>query len=258
MSRGQYAASRLTRDTELTLRAAADRMPPGFAFSGRTAAWLLGLDMPPCEPIEATVDRGIPVRARAGVRLRRAALPESDVIARRGFRSTSPLRTVRDLGSGRDLVESVVAIDMAVRARIVQLQEVAEHVAEQAGAKGIKRLRAALALADPRAESPMESRLRVELVRAGLPPTDVQPELHGASGLFLGRADLYYADSLLVVEYDGENHRDRRVTDLRRQNGLINAGYRVLRFSAADMRTPSSIVAQVGQALARHRGQSSR
>ena len=251
MSRGQYASWRLPSGVRLTLRAAARRMPAGYAFSGQTAGWLLGLDLAPCDPIEVTVDRTVPIRARAGVRLRRAALSESEVISIDGFRATSPLRTVRDLGSGRDQVESVVAIEMAARAGIVELQDVAWYVASHAGEKGIKRLRRATAAADPRSESPMETRLRLELLRARLPPPCVQADLYDAAGRFLGRADLYYPDRWLVIEYDGENHRDRLVSDMRRQNALLSAGYHVLRFTAADLRIAGSVAAQVRHARKR-------
>jgi very-short-patch-repair endonuclease len=237
-------------DARLKLQAAARRMPPRYAFSGLTAGWVLGLDAAWCEPIEVTIGRDVPVRARAGVRVRRAALPESDVIVRRGLRVTSALRTVCDLGGRADVIESVVAIDVAARAGLVSLSELASHVATHAGAKGIRRLRRALRLADPRSESPMETRLRVELIMARLPRPCVQPELFDAMGNFIGRADLYYPDRRLVIEYDGENHKERLVADLRRQNALVNAGYHLLRFTAADLRSAGSVVAQVRRARA--------
>src|SRR5689334_10331993 len=140
LSRGQYVWIDIPDDTELRLRAAQKRLPNPSAFSGRTAAWILGLDLSPCDPIEATVPRGISVRGRAGIKLRRAALPGGDVIHRRGFHLTNPLRTVTDLGSGRDLVESVVAIDMALHAGLVDLDTLNGHIETSAGAKGIRRL----------------------------------------------------------------------------------------------------------------------
>lgn len=251
LSYGQYASTALRHDARLTLEAVARRLPDEYAFSGRTAAWIHGLDMPPCEPIEVTVDRNVPVRARAGVRLRRAALPKSDVTLRDGFRVTSPLRTVCDLGSRADAVESVVAIDMAVRAALVALEQIERHVASNPGAKGIRRLRRATALADPRSESPMETRMRILLVKARLPRPDVQVDLHDSAGAFLGRADLYYPDRKLILEYDGDNHKERLVGDMRRQNALVNGGYHLLRFTAADFRLPGAIANQVRQARAR-------
>jgi very-short-patch-repair endonuclease len=230
-------------------------MPPDYAFSGRTAAWILGLDLAPCDPVEVTVERTAPVRARAGIRLRRASLLESEVIACRGFRVTVAMRTVRDLGSDRDIAESVVALDMALRAGLVESTDLAAYVQNHSGDKGIQRLRRAARLADPRSESPMETRLRIAIIKARLPQPRVQAELHDANGQFVSRADLYYPDRRLVIEYDGDNHRDRLVSDLRRQNALVNASYHLLRFTAADLRAPNSVAAQVRQARAMLRRQ---
>jgi len=54
----------------------------------------------------------------------------------------------------------------------------------------------------------------------------------------------------LVIEFDGGNHRDRLVSDDRRQNSLVSAGYRVLRFTVADVYgRPEAIVGQVRAGL---------
>jgi very-short-patch-repair endonuclease len=118
------------------------------------------------------------------------------------------------------------------------------------GAKGIKRLRRAVRHVDPRSESPMETRLRMELIRGRLPCPCVQAELCDAGGRLIGRADLYYPDRRLVIEYDGDNHRNRLAADLQRQNALVNAGYHLLRFTVVDLRAPASVVAQVRRARA--------
>ena len=78
----------------------------------------------------------------------------------------------------------------------------------------------------------------------------VQTDLHDAGGRFVGRADLYYSDARLVIEFDGGNHRDRLVEDNRRQNLLSDAGYRILRFTASDVYTrPAAVVAEVRRAV---------
>ena len=99
----------------------------------------------------------------------------------------------------------------------------------------------------------METRLRLQLLKARLPRPEVQVDLHDSAKRFLGRADLYYRDCSLVIEYDGESHRDRIASDLRRQNALFNAGYHLLRFTAVDMRTTDSVAAAVQKARARLR-----
>ena len=251
MSYGQYVWSGLRAGTELALRAVAYRMPSGYAFSGRTAGWIWGLDVAPCEPIVVTIPREVSVRARAGVKLRRASLLESEVVKHRSFRVTNPLRTVRDVGSDADLVESVIAVELALRIGLVARADLASHVEQNPGTKGIKRLRRALRHADARSESPMETRLRLQLLKARLPTPCVQVELHDGTGGFLGRADLYYPDRRLVIEYDGENHKDRLVSDLRRQNALVNAGYHILRFTAADLRNGRAVPDEVRRARSR-------
>lgn len=107
-------------------------------------------------------------------------------------------------------------------------------------------MRALASLAAP-AESPMETRLRWLLIQAGLPRPEVQVRLYNASARFVGRVDLYYPEARLALEYDGGNHRERMVDDDRRQNALVNAGYRVLRFTATDIYgRAETIVSQVG------------
>ena len=111
-------------------------------------------------------------------------------------------------------------------------------------------LRRAIDFAEPAAESPMETRLRLLLILAGLPRPQVQVPLHDDKGHFIGRPDLYYPSHRLALEYDGASHRETMTADHRRQNRLINAGYRLLRFTAADvLSTPDSLVLLVRQAL---------
>ncbi|HKW60148.1 MAG TPA: DUF559 domain-containing protein [Candidatus Dormibacteraeota bacterium] len=248
LSRGQYAWTGLRHDVELKLRAVQARLPEQSAFSGHTAGWLHGLDFEPCEPIEATIARDLPVRTRAGVRLRRACLDRGDWTTRRGFRVTTPLRTACDLGSRSDLVQSTVAIDMALHAGITDLKALRRHIDGNPGAKGIKRLRRAVGLAEPRSESPMETRLRLQLIFARLPRPEVQVNLEDESGRFIARADLYYPDARLVIEFDGQNHRERLIQDARRQNALVNAGYHVLRFTVADVQMTGAVASQVRRA----------
>lgn len=253
LARGQYASGALRRDVDLKLRAAQRRLPEQAVFSGQTAAWIQGLDLDPCSPIEATISREVPVRARAGIRLRRAFLADDDTGICRGFRVTIPLRTASDLGSRRDLVESVVTLDMALHAELVDIDSLNRWVDSHSGCHGIKRLRRAVSLAEARSESPMESRLRLELLRARLPAPCVQKELHDSAGRFLARVDLFYPDIRLVVEFDGQNHRDRLVSDLRRQNALVAAGYEVLRFTAADLAIKGRVAGIVEHAAGRLR-----
>jgi len=247
---GLYSWVGLKESPHLMLTALDRRLPRGAAFSGRTAAWLHGLDFAPCDPIEVTIPETIGSGRRAGAFVRRAALAGEEILLRRGLPVTSALRTVVDLGGRNPLTEGVVAADMFLHAGLVTIAQLRDYVANHPGAAGIARLRRVGDLSEPKAESAMETRLRVLLVLAGLPRPEAQVSIRDDQGRFLGRPDLLYRLERLAIEYDGGNHRDRLADDNRRQNGLIGAGLRVLRFSAADVyRSPDSVVRQVRHAL---------
>lgn len=191
---------------------------PNAVFTGLTAAWLYGLDVDPCHPIEVAVPGGSGIRSRPGLVVYRTDLKSVTVRALPAATLPAMFRLLR-----RRLapVELVVLADAAMRLGLGRFHDLAEP-----------------------AESPMETRLRWLLLQAGLPPPQVQARLS------FGRADLYYPSARLVIEYDGANHRDRLIEDNRRQNVLLKAGFRLLRFTAADLRDRSAqIVADVRAGL---------
>ncbi|TMB97886.1 MAG: DUF559 domain-containing protein [Chloroflexi bacterium] len=248
---GTYVWAALAESPTLTLNAASLRLPPSAAFSGSTAAWLHGIDIEPCDPVEVTIPKGSGASALSGLVVRRAALPESDIAVVRHLRATSINRTLRDLSSRLSLTEAVVVIDAALHSRIADPTALETYASARSHRGGVLNLRRATHLAEPLAESPMESRLRMLLVLGGLPRPQAQVSLVDRRGRFLARPDLYYPDHRLALEYDGGNHRDRLVEDNRRQNLLISAGYRLLRFTAGDIRSrPEVVEAQVRAALA--------
>ena len=125
-------------DTPLRkIQAALKRIPQGSAFSGLTAAWLHGLDVEPCNPIEVTVPLGVGVSSRAGIAVRRAALESSHLTTIRGMRATSLLRTIADVCSRPDLIEAVVVADMALHMRRVGLADLAAWAGAHRG-RGIR------------------------------------------------------------------------------------------------------------------------
>lgn len=205
LSTGLYAWARIACVPAVILAAVGRRLPAGAAFSDRTAAWLHRLDLPPCDPVEVTIPHGCRVSARAGVCVRRCDVPEPDVVQRQGLPVTSPLRTVLDLSRRLPLTEAVVAVDMALHRGLVDLVGLRAYVAANPRRRGIAQARRATELADAAAESPMESRLRMLLILAGLPRPEVQVPLHDDRGRFIGRPDLYYRAQRIGHEFDGLN-----------------------------------------------------
>jgi very-short-patch-repair endonuclease len=249
---GLYRWVGLKESPQLRLTAVAKRLPAGAAFSGNTAAWLHGLDLEPCDPIEVTLPEPTGSSRRSGALVRRSQLARHEIVRRRGLPTTSALRTVVDLGGQDPLTEGVVAADLFLHAGLISVDELRNYVADHPGTRGIARLRRVVDMAESKAESAMETRLRMLLVLARLPRPEVQVSINDDQGRFLGRPDLFYRQQRLAIEYDGGNHRDRLVDDNRRQNGLVGAGLRLLRFTAADVYgNPETIAQQVRQFLAR-------
>ncbi len=247
-----YAWSGLPDDLGLRTAAAALVLPAGAAFSHRTAAWLLGIDMISPGPVPiVTVPTGVVFAARDGLVVRHAPVSRADVVRRRGLPVTAPARTAFDLARTEPGTEAVACVDALVHTGIVTAAEIEAYAAGCRGWRGVRRCAEVLSHVDGAAESPMESRLRMVLVEGGLPRPVVNMPLYDADGAFLGRPDLRIGH--VVIEYDGAVHREAGVfgRDLRRQNLLIDAGYVVLRYGAGDVvGRADAIVAQVRRASA--------
>jgi hypothetical protein len=238
---GLYCWSGLIEDPWKTLVVLQRLLPTGAVYSGCTAAWALGMHTEPFDPIEVIVPSRSGVRSRPGLIVRRSDVGPDDVMTVRGIRVTSALRTLSDLCPRVKGVDALALMDAALRLKLTDLTALTHAPSVCVRLLG--------PLAEP-AESPMETRLRWLLLKAGLPRPEVQRPLHDSQSRFVGRADLYYDRPRLVVEFDGGNHRDRLVDDNRRQNMLISAGYTVLRFTASDIfNRPETVVAQVSAAV---------
>jgi very-short-patch-repair endonuclease len=244
-----YRWNELPEDPWQTLSAWRRILPPETVFFGASAAWLHGLDLEPTNPVEVAVPASSGLRSRAGLVVRRCEIPPAEVVHIRRLRATTLPLTLAGLCLHRPAVEALVAIDMAVHMRLTDSAALGQYAVASMGRPGVARLRSLALLAAP-AESPMETRLRWLLIHAGLRQPQVQTNLHDSAARFVGRADLYYPDARLVIEYEGGTHRDRMVDDNRRQNLLVNSGYWVLRFTSADIHNRADVVvAQVQAAL---------
>jgi len=239
LGRGVYCRADRAEDSWTVVSAWLNALPTESVLSGPTAAWLHGLDLNPANPVEVIVPLRAWSRSRAGLRVRHCKLESHEVVRIRGRLATSIDLTLRDLAARLSDLEMLIALDGVLRRRLLDSSQLVTP----------RRLRSLAQWAAP-AESPMETRLRWLLLQAGLPRPEVQTELRDSNQRFLGRVDLYYPSARLVIEYDGGNHRERLVEDNRRQNALVNAGYRVLRYTASDIyQRPDFVVTQVRKAL---------
>jgi hypothetical protein len=205
-------------------------------LAGYSAAALLGAD---CAPHDAPAEVLVPhyMRGEPGLRVSYGAAAGVDLMLAGGCRVTAPLRTAWDLARRLPLVEAVIAVDALARAGGFAPAELLTRRRSAPGARNCRRLDEVVALSDPRAESPRETRLRVGLVRAGLPAPEVQYRIEDEHGFVLARVDLGYPCAKLAIEYDGATHFTVRRARLdRERDGLLAShGWQTLRLAGDDI-----------------------
>ena len=216
---------------------------------GAAAARLHGAEWIPDDvPVELAHTNA---RAPRGVLTRRDALLEGETQIMGGYAVTTPERTAFDIGRRGAVRSAVVRLDDLSRATGFKVGDVLRVARCHPRAPGLRRLETALPMVDAGAQSPRESYLRLLLVDAGLPRPRTQIPVSGADGIPVAFLDLGWEESMVAVEYDGDQHRtDRRqyVRDVRRIEMLERMGWIIVRVVAEDR--PAAIVHRVRAALA--------
>lgn len=247
-----YAPAALIPDLAVRSRAAYLWSNRQGVLSGYSAAELLGAE---CAPGDAPAELtwwAAHARPPSGLLIHQAALEFDEFCTLDGVELTTPLRTAYDLARRESPVESVVAVDALARCGGFKPSAVLHLADRYPGARGTLRLPDAIRLSEPAAESPMESRLRMLLVLAGLPRPAVQHTVLDGRGRVVARIDLAYPDRLVAIEYDGANHfTDQRViSDGDRATRLADLGWRIYRYYARDVyHRPDRILADIRRAL---------
>ena len=236
------------------VRAALLVHPSGAVASCSSAARVLGAPVPTEAVEHVTVAHPDQRRRRPGIRCHVAALDRDEVQVVDGVRVTAPHRLFLDLADELGLVDLVVVGDWLLSRHQVTRASLTAYCAG-ARTRGSSQARQAAALVRDRVESPMETRLRLLLVLAGLPEPDVNRELRDERGFLLARLDLCWPGLRVAVEYDGRQHltsTSQWERDVERRNDLTAAGWLLVSVTASGVyRTPEDTVARVADALRR-------
>jgi hypothetical protein len=232
------------KNAELTaaVKARAAWLSTGATLAGFSAAAVLGTKwLDAAAPAEvARADR----HGQPGIVVRSHQLADDEVRTVWGMRVTTAARTAFDIGCGLPVAKAVPILDALLNATRIKPADVIAVADRHPRTRGIRRLRAALELADGGAESPQETKVRLLLVGAGLPKPETQiefPDLHI-------RVDMGWREWKVAVEYDGIQHwddRHQRSWDIERIALLEAAGWSVVRVSAEMLSRPNAIVERV-------------
>jgi hypothetical protein len=237
-------------DRDSRVRAALMVHPEGAFASHWSAGRVLKLPSPD-NPFEH-----VTVRDRKDRRYRPWLKPhvtnrKRGVIIVRGMSVTDPITTFLQMAGHLSLVDLVVLGDAIVRiyrippARLLKAARASTDYYAAAARRAAAYVRKGV-------DSPMETRLRMLIVLAGLPEPVVNVILVHEDGTWRRRFDLCYPKVKLVVEYNGRHHREepQRSGDEARATELELEGYLILPFEAEDIYvTPEATLNKVRRYL---------
>lgn len=169
-------------------------------------------------------------------------LSEVDLpVTYRDIRITNPLITALDLARWHSLECGVMALDYGLRNRLFTHDELLECAEQLQRTRGSRQVRQAVRLATPWSESPMESRTKVGMWRRGFPIPLQQVSFYDSDNVFIGRADFYFPEHALIVEYDGKGKyageygvekEQAQLAEYLRQRNLHDAGVSIVRLTS--------------------------
>lgn len=232
----------------------ADKAVAAWLWSGRrgvaaglSAAALLGsrwIDTAARAELNQTSRSGPP-----GILIHSGRLWPDEVTQIRDIGVTSPARTAFDLGRRKGVTTAVIRVDALLQATELKIVDVEALLLRHRGVRGTVDLRRVLDLADPGAESPQETRLRLLLTAHGLRPTRTQIEVfdHG----LVGRLDMGWPEWKVGVQYDGLQHwtdPQQRAKDIDQDVAYRDLGWLIVRVGADLMRYRQASV--IGRTLA--------
>lgn len=226
--RGVYVDASVGVTPQVRAEAALVPFHPTAFASHASAARVLRLPIPTIPDEHVTVFDRRHRRSRDGIRCHLA--PTAHVQTVRGVRVSSYEQVFVELAELLSLVDLVVVGDYLVRRGCASLEGL-RSFCERAAGRGATRARLAASYVRERVDSPMETRLRMLIVLAGLPEPEVNLTLRDEFGVPIRRYDLSYPASRTAVEYDGRQHVEREdqwESDLERREASDGDGYRLI------------------------------
>jgi very-short-patch-repair endonuclease len=237
----------------LLVRAAALLVGPDLVACHSTAALLWGFDVLGASDLHFLGPPTLINRRRPGLQIHPSSLGTDGAVLVDGVWCTPPARTACDVVRMTAPIDGLPTLDAALAAKRCTKEQLVDAAAAQAGLRSVVRLRELVPYADPRVDSPMESRMRWRFIDGGLPAPDLQvciPTPMGARFLDTG-----WRNERVGAEFDGlEAHMTRQQLrdDRQRHNALTEQRWTLLHFTDVDIyRRPSGMVRTVATALGR-------
>jgi hypothetical protein len=240
------------------IRAAMFSAGPNAVAVLATAAELHGIAGPGRDCVVHLSLPGASARPRrpteSGIQLHQLVLRFGDTVSIAGMTATNPARTVADLMLRVDRFTAVATLDSGLNRRLLEGDDLTRISAYLIRRRGARRARPWLADVDGRAESPLETRVRLRAGDGGVPPDELQYRVRDRNGHVVAIADMAWTWAGVVGEADGVEAHDNPAAvfrDRKRQNDIINAGFVPVRFTWEDTLSREYIPMMVRGAIAR-------
>ena len=217
-----------------------------------TAANAFGFDTEDVTDLHVLNPVGHSLRSGDGLVVHRRAGAPLNVLD--GRQLTAPGWTAIEVARGLRRPRALATLDAALRSRTCSRGDLLLAAAQQAGRRGIVTVRELIALATPKAESPMESEARLAMHDGNLPSPVLQYPVVDDDGRSW-RVDFAWPDLMVAVEYDGfdwHSSPDHLRRDRQKRAALQEAGWRIIGIVADDVRNhPREMVRRIEVQLAR-------
>lgn len=189
----------------LLVAAQVPRVATDAVVSHVSAAVTYGLPIwnVPLDRVHTTRPRRSGGLRTARLHVHTAPLDPDEITAVDGFAVTSAVRTLLDIARTVGFEQAVVMLDAALYRHLVTRADLLTGLERMNRWRGAPAARRVIEFADPRPESPGESRSRVAMARLGLPRPELQWEVVRADEAALGRVDFAWPEHRLVGEFDG-------------------------------------------------------
>jgi hypothetical protein len=241
-------------------------MPDRAFFAGPTAGFLHGMALPLDVHDDLHIGFLHPGSAprRPGIRGVQVLPRMVRVVDHAGYRVSSPASTWAMLGGMLEPNDLVAAADSVLRIprhpggfrrssgpALATREQLAAALAS-GRRRGAAALRDALERARTGASSRPESWLRLALVDGGLAEPELDRDVCGPDGEFLGCSELVYPAARLAIEYESDRHltRAQLERDIDKYEAYAAAGWRIVRLTSTHVfRIPGEAVRRVRAAL---------
>ena len=134
---------------------------------------------------------------------------------------------------------------------LMTIEQMKQRLGELQGTPGIESARRAFRFVIPRTDSLYESRVRMIIVRNGLPTPAVNLAVAVSWVDRIYHVDMAYKDERVGVEYDGRDHgKDHQIDiDAERHRDLLDAGWHIITVTAKQLGNPAQFLRPLERAL---------